>query len=147
MSEQAKKRYEFLDIATADRAFVAFGETLEQAFANAALAMTEIITDTTKINNKEERKIHLGAHDDKSLLYDWLSEILFIFDTEHLVFSEYNNITITHEKDEKWELNATIRGEAFAGHELRGEVKAITYHKMEIVKTKEGYKVQVIVDT
>ncbi|OYT58123.1 MAG: archease [Candidatus Aenigmatarchaeota archaeon] len=140
-----EKRYEFLDIATADRAFAAFGNTLEQAFANAALAMTEIITDTSKINKKMERKIHVEAQDDKALLYDWLSEILFIFDTEHVVFGEFV-VTITH-ADSKWILDAVARGEVLARHEIRGEVKAITYHKMEIKKTDDGYRVQVIVDT
>ncbi|MCD6557437.1 MAG: archease [Candidatus Aenigmarchaeota archaeon] len=140
-----EKRYEFLDIATADRAFAAFGNTLEQAFANAALAMTEIITDTSKINKKMERKIHVEARDDKALLYDWLSEILFIFDTEHVVFGEFV-VTITR-ADSKWLLDAVARGEDLARHEIRGEVKAITYHKMEIKKTDGGYRVQVIVDT
>ena len=139
-----KERFRFLDIATADMAFEAFGKTLEQAFANAMIALEEIITDTDKIKEKIEKNIELEAENENALLFDFLSELLFIFDTEQLIFKKAD---IKIKKNKKLKLKAKLTGDYFGNKEVRGDVKAITYHRMKVEKKDNMWVVRVIVDT
>lgn len=138
-----KSKFEFFDV-TADAGFNAYGDTLEEAFQNAALAMFEVITDTNSIKPQIKKEINIESEDEYALLYDWLSEFLFILDSEFLVFSKF---VVEIKKDGQYTLNASVWGEEFdpKKHESRAEVKAITYHLMDIKKEK-GYMAQVIVD-
>lgn len=138
------KKFEFFDV-TADAGYKAYGNTLEEAFENAALAMFEVMTDTDSIKPEIERKIYVESEDEYALLYDWLSEFLVILDSEFLVFSKFK---VNIEKNgEEYILNGTAWGEEFnpKKHESRAEVKAVTYHLMDI-KKNEDYMVQVILD-
>ena len=139
-------KFEFFDV-TADVGFRAYGTSLDESFQNAALAMFEVMTDTTHINPQIKRNITLESEDLQALLYDWLSELLFIHDYESLVFSQFN-VKITKTADGSLTLHAEIEGDEFnqAIHEVRDEVKAVTFHLMEI-KKENGFMVQVILDT
>lgn len=144
MNNNENKKFEFFDV-TADAGYKAYGNTLNEAFENAALAMFEVMTDTSKIEPKIERKIEVESEDEYALLYDWLSEFLVILDSEYLVFSQFN---VKIEKiDNGYSLEGTAWGEEFnpSIHESRAEVKAVTYHLMNIEK-ENGYMVQVILD-
>jgi len=138
------RKFKFLDITTADVCFVAFGKTLNELFANAALAMFETMIDTTQLKQKEKRVLEVKGEDLKSLLFDWLNELLFHFGSENLVFSKFD---VKIDK-KKFKLKAICWGERIdpQRHEIKAEVKATTYHKMKINKTKEGWKAQVILD-
>lgn len=141
-------KYEFFDV-TADVGFKAYGETLDIAFANAAIAMFEVITDTSTIEHKIIKKIKIEAEDECSTLYEWLSELLFLHDTENLVFSKFNvKIYQKLGKEKKaFYLEALAFGEKFNPeiHEKRSEVKAVTYHMME-VNLEDNCELQVIID-
>lgn len=139
-------KYEYFDV-TADIGFRAYGETLDEAFGNAALAMFEVMTDTSRIKPLIKRDIQLESEDEHALLYDWLSELLFIHDYEGLVFSQFG-VKITPGDSNGFVLYSKIWGEKFeqSNHEVRDEVKAVTFHQMEIKKEK-GYMLQVILDT
>ena len=141
-----RTKFEFFDV-TADVGLRAYGETLDESFQNAALAMFEVMTDTTHINPQIKRNITLESEDRQALLYDWLSELLFLHDYEELVFSRFN-VKITTTDHGSLTLNAEIGGEKFnqSTHEVRDEVKAVTFHLMEIRK-ENGFMVQVILDT
>lgn len=139
-----EKKFEFFDV-TADAGYKAYGNSLDEAFENAALAMFEVMTDTSKIEPKIERKIEVESEDEYALLYDWLSEFLVILDSEYLIFSKFN---VKIEKiEEGYSLEGTAWGEEFnpSIHESRAEVKAVTYHLMDIKKL-DKYMVQVILD-
>jgi len=141
------KQFEFFDV-TADVGFRAYGQDLNDAFGNAALAMFEVMTDTSQVKPKVIREILVESEDEKALLYDWLSELLFIHDYEGLVFSQFT-VTIQQKDPETFNLSAVVWGEEFnqATHEVRDEVKAVTFHLMEIVKEENRCTLQVIVDT
>ncbi len=138
-------KFEFFDV-TADVGYRAYGKTLEEAFENAALAMFEVMTDTSKIKSKTKIKITLESEDLFALLYDWLSELIFLHDSQGLVFSQFE-IKITG-MQQTYLLEASVWGEIFDSmiHESREDVKAATYHLMDI-KKENGYMVQVILDT
>ncbi len=137
-------RFEFFDV-TADVGYKAYGSTLEEAFGNAALAMFEVMTDTNKIKQNIKKMIQVESEDEYALLYDWLSEFLVILDSEFLIFSKFE-VEIKKELD-KYFLYGTAWGEEFdpKKHESRDEVKAVTYHLMDISKNKK-YMVKVILD-
>ncbi len=137
------KKFEYLDITTADVAFLAYGKSLNELFENAALAMFEVMVDTTKIEPKEKKIIEVEGDDLKSLLFNWLNELLYYFGAEGLVFSKFEV-----QVDEKnYKLKAFCYGEHFdpEKHEGKTEVKACTMHKMEIEKN-DVWKAQVILD-
>jgi len=138
------KKFEFFDV-TADVGYKAYGDTLEEAFENAALAMFEVVTDTSKVESKVERKIEVESEDECALLYDWLSEFLVLLDVDFLVFSKFK--VKIEKRDDGLYLEGTVWGDEFNPdiHESRAEVKAVTYHLMDIKKDNR-YMVQVILD-
>lgn len=137
------KKFEFLDITTADACFRAHGKNLNELFANSALAMFEIMINTKQIKPVVEKSVEAKAKDLQGLLFEWLNELLVFYGAENLAFSKFE-VKI----DEKnLELKAKVWGEKInpEKHETKAEVKAATYHKMEIKKNKK-WKAQVIVD-
>ena len=138
------KKFEFLDISTADVAAAAYGRTLNEVYANAAMALMETITDTRKVRETKERAFEVRAHDWKSLMFNWLNDVLYASITEGVLFSKFR-VDI----DERtFVMKATAWGEKtdLKKHDMRGEVKAVTYHKMEIRKDGEYWRAQVIFD-
>jgi len=136
------KKYEFLPHIS-DSMFRAYGSTLEQAFENSALAMMNVMIDTSSVSLVEKRKIEITSDELESLLVDWLSEIIFLFETEYLIFGDFK---IDYIKD--YSLKAVASGEYInlSRHSFVTHVKAITYHKLKIKKNKD-FCIQVIVDT
>ncbi len=139
-------KFEFFDV-TADIGIRAYGRSLNESFQNVALAMFEVMTDTEHINSVVKRTISLESEDQSALLYDWLSELIFIHDYEDLVFRDFK-VEITRKDQGTYTLHAEMGGEEFKQsiHEVRDEVKAVTFHLMEI-KNENGFMVQVILDT
>ena len=134
------KRFEFLK-HTADVKFRAYGKDLEKQFANAALAMFSIITDTKKIKPELEKTITVEGVDEKSLLFNWLSEILYLLDAEQFMLHDVRKVKI--EKKEKLKLTAQVVGSKFKEqYKIEGGIKAATYNEMEITQKY----VQVVVD-
>ena len=135
------KKFEYFEV-TADIGFKAYGKTLNEAFENAGLAIFNIISDTDGIAPSNEISFEVTSEDDVSLLYDFLEELLFYHEVEFMLFSEFHV-----EIDRDFHLNATIKGEAinWDKHERKTEIKAITFHKMEVKKT-DHVELQAIVD-
>ncbi len=140
------KKYKFLP-HTADAYFAAYGKTLEEAFENAALAMYEVMTDTSKITPSVEIRVEVKGFDVYSLLYNWLEELLFYTDSEQLVFSKFH-VEKIEKINEEYVLRAIVKGEKFdsSKHESRSQVKAVTYSLMEINKVNSNYEVKVVLD-
>jgi len=137
------KKFKFVDITTSDVAFEAYGKSLEELFANSALAMFEVIVNTKQVEPKEKREVEVNGDDLQSLMFNWLNSLLVFVDSENLAFSQFDV-----EIDEKnLKLKAICKGEAMdrSKHETRTHVKACTYHKMEIKKNK-AWKARVILD-
>jgi len=138
------KKFEFVDITTADVAFVAYGKTLDELFSNAALAMFEVMTDTSKVEAKVKKQVKVKGEDLESLLCNWLNEVLFYYGSENLVFSKFD---VKIDK-KNIELSGICYGEKIdlKKHEVRTEVKAATMHKMKVWKEGNIWKARVILD-
>jgi SHS2 domain-containing protein len=135
------KRFEVFD-HTADIGIVAHGSDLKEAFANAAYGMFSLIVELETVQEELQHVIELDATDQESAVVDWLNELLYIFDVEHVVFSRFEVIDLNENK-----LRAEVYGEKIdlSRHKLKGEVKAATYHSLEI-RRENGYRIQVILD-
>lgn len=139
-------KYKILeDIAIADIAIEAYGKDLNELFENSALAIFEESANIDKVKEKEKKVINLKAKNEEDLLFDFLSEILFLKDTYSMIFKS-SKVKITKKVDYK--LKAELSGEKIdrKKHELGNDIKAITLHMFKIEKTKKGYKSLVVVD-
>ena len=135
------KKFEYFEV-TADIGFKAYGKNLNEAFENAGMAIFNIISDTNDIDAKIEKSFEISSEDEVSLLYDYLEELLFLHEVEFMLFSEFY-VKITDDLH----LEATIKGEEinWDKHERKTEIKAITFHKMD-VKKSDIVELQAIVD-
>lgn len=133
---------------TADVQTRCWGATLEEAFNQTAYSLMATITpELKKISPKVEKNIKIEAEDKEALLFDFLSELLYIFDVEELVFNKIE-VQIIKESEDLYVLNALLRGEKFdvTKHEIGVEVKAITYSFMEITESKNKVEISIVFD-
>jgi SHS2 domain-containing protein len=130
----------------ADGKFQAFGATLEEAFANAALATAALMWDWWKIKKKISFSLTIQGRDLEQLLYKFLEEILFSLDAKNILVASVEDLKI-EQGEGGFRLNAVFWGdEALHHYEIFGDVKAITYNEMKIEKAGECWSVQVVVD-
>lgn len=140
--------YRYLeDIATADIAFLATGETLEELFISAADALINVmIEDLETIEDSVSRTYAAENRDLELLLFDFLQEFLFYKDSTQLML-RVDTIKIAQE-DDLYRLSATFRGEVLDAlrHEQRVDVKAVTLHAFQIRHDSNGWSAKVILD-
>ena len=141
-----KKGFEFLE-HTADAYIAAYGRNLMEAFENAALAMFEVMTDVGKIEPKIEDYVEVEAKDECALLYSWLEALLVKFDVEKMLYSKFKVLKMD-ETVEGLRLEAKIWGEKFNSkkHPQKVGVKAVTYHRMEVIKEPNKVTLKFILD-
>jgi SHS2 domain-containing protein len=134
-------RFEVID-HTADVGIIAYGRNLKQAFANSAYGMFSLIADLDGVKEKVSRKVDIQSNDQEALLVDWLNELLYLFDVEHILFKKFEIISLSRKR-----LQARVYGEKVdtSRHQLKTAVKAATYHMLKIEKN-EGVKVRFILD-
>ncbi|MBU4340660.1 MAG: archease [Euryarchaeota archaeon] len=138
--------YRYLeDIACADAAFETAGTTLEELFRDAATATFEVMADTKTVKPVLTRKIVIENETVDGLLIDWLSELVFLKDSESLLFSVFD---VSIRKNEIYVLKAAAKGEKIdrGKHSLRSDVKAVTYHLLEVKKTEDIWTARVVLD-
>lgn len=133
---------------TADVKVKCWGPTLEEAFSQAASGLIATITPNLDLIDKRvERTIQVESEDKEALLYDFLSEFLFLFDVEGLVFGEITVESI-EKSGEELSLEASLKGEEFdkGKHEYGTEVKAITYSYMKIEQQEDRVNIEIVFD-
>jgi len=130
---------------TADAKFQAFGQSLEETFAHAALALSSLMWDWKKIAKNIEIPVEVEGNDLEQLLVNFLEEILYLLDTRNFLLSSIDNILIKKET-EGWKIQALFEGDVnTTEYEIFGDVKAVTYNEM-IVKKRAPFMVQVVAD-
>lgn len=130
---------------TADAKFQAFGQTLEETFAHAALAVASLMWDWEKIARNIEISVKVDGKDLEQLLVNFLEEILYLLDTRNFLMGSAENVSLEN-KDGKWQLHALFRGAMNSGeYEIYGDVKAITYNEIDI-SDRPPFRVQVVAD-
>jgi len=141
-----REKFAFLE-HTADVYIAAHGMTLEEAFENAALAMFEVITDTDKVSPDIEDSVEVEAEDEYALLYSWLEALLVKFETKNMLYSKFKILNL-EETSDGFRIKATVWGEKFnvEKHTQKVGVKAVTYHRMEIIKEIDKVTLEFILD-
>ena len=134
------KRFELIE-HTADVGLIAYGETLAEAFANAAYAMFSIIAELDVVQETESRRVEISEEDWEGLLFEWLNNLLYLFDVEMLLFKRFDIMEFGDSR-----LYATCHGEKYdpSRHHLKTGVKSATYHMLKVDREKN--QVQVIFD-
>jgi SHS2 domain-containing protein len=132
---------------TADAYIRAHGCTMQEAFENAALAMFETMTDTSKVAQTHEETLEVEAEDQYALLYNWLETLLIKFETEGMLFSRFA-VSNWRESPEGFKFEAKIFGEKFdpKNHPQKVGVKAVTYHLMMVIKENDRVILEFILD-
>jgi SHS2 domain-containing protein len=134
--------YETFD-HTADLGLRIRAADLPGLFVEAARGLfATIVEDLTTVEPRQRVAVELPADEAEFLLFDWLNQLLYRFDAEHLLLGRFA-VTI----DERG-LHGVAEGEPLdrSRHVLTHEVKAITYHGLRVEKTDEGWLAEVIVD-
>lgn len=139
------KKYKFIE-HTADVAFRAWGQNLEEAFKSGSLAMTDVITNRKKIEKKIVKELEAKGEDKEELLVDWLGQLLYIFDVEKLIFADFD--LKIQERGKRWFLKGKGYGEKFepSKHPSGTNVKGISYSWMKIWKEKRRTYIRVVLD-
>ena len=134
------KKFDFIE-HTADVGLIAYGETLAEAFANAACGMFSIITETDSVAETESRRVEVKEDDMEGLLFTWLNSLIYYLDVEMILFRRFDIIVF-----EEGRLQAVCYGEKYdpSRHQLKSGVKSATYHMLEV--NREKNQVRVIFD-
>ena len=139
----ARPRYESLE-HTSEAGIIARGATLAEAFANIAEGMYDLMLELDGVAERESREIALEDQNSEALLVDWLLELLFLTETEGLVFRRFAVDELSETR-----LRARVWGERFDPERHRSHnvvVKAVTHYMLEIGRENGGYRVQVLFD-
>ena len=139
-------KFEFLE-HTADIYVASYGKTMGEAFENAATAMFEVMTDTKTVEPTLEESVLINGKDQLELLYNWLELLIVNFETKNKLYSKFKILTLK-KKPGVFSLKAKIWGELFdpKKHVQKVGVKAITYHRMKIIKDSKKVTLEFILD-
>ncbi len=134
------KRFQLIE-HTADTGLVAYGHSLAEAFANAAYGLFSIIAELRKVREVESLPVAVSAEDAESLLFEWLNNLIYVFEVEHLLCKRFDITEFTQHN-----LKAVCWGERYdpSRHRLKIGVKSATYHMLKVDGEKN--RVQVILD-
>ena len=132
------------EIVSGDFVFQAWGNNIEELFAACAEACFSAMTDPAAVEPKNDYPVKIKAENLEDLLYNFLAELIYLKDIDKIFFSKFDiEIDI-----EEVSLNAVAWGETidYNKHEIKTDVKAVTYHDLKIVKSTDRYEVKVILD-
>ena len=142
------RQYRILDeIALADLAFEASGGSPSELFLAAARAVIETMVNPATVRPSWQHRVERQAPDLPSLLFDWLSDIVFLKDAKGVVFHEAT-VTVACIEQGAWLLQGQLTGEPIDStrHELRADVKAVTKHLYEVSEKDGRWVARVVLD-
>jgi len=135
--------YELID-HTADIGVRVYGCSMAELFEHAAFALFDVMLDTCAVKPAFEREFACRRDSIEELLVEWLGDLLYVFDTEHIVFSRFSVVEVDNRA-----LIARAAGAYYdpARHALKSVIKAVTYHNLRVHQTFEGCTATLIFDT
>jgi SHS2 domain-containing protein len=128
---------------TADFGLEIFGRSPGDLFRQAAMAMTDLLTDPALLKEQRRHTLDIEGSDWEDLLINWLRELLYMYNGEARFVTGIDIISI-----EQTSLRAEVASEAYrvGHHEIRNEIKAVTYHQLEVKADDDGWRARVIFD-
>lgn len=147
MLENEVEGFEILD-HPADMGFRCRARTMEELFARCARGLTSVLVDLAAIQLELSREFEFEGEEIDLVLYNWLSEILFLFDAEGLLFSKFEVKKFMTTDSGSTRMEASLHGQRFEGskHEIKTYVKAITLHQLKVERKANEIEAQVFLD-
>ena len=124
---------------TADLALHVWARDLPGLYADAARGMCALLAAEPAPGEMQSRRVEVHGADAESLLVAYLQELLYLTETKHLAFAEFQVLSA-----EPPTLRAEARGQPLA--RLGRWIKAVTFHTLKIQSTAEGYDVTIVLD-
>ena len=138
--------YRFLDHMT-DAVIEAYGSTLEETFENAAMALCDTMIDLRTVIPQSEFKFSVKGDDLYSLLFNWLDQVMLLLVADGMALSQFS-VKISQQSDNSYQLEGVAKGEPLqlSRHHYKVEIKAVTYHEMEIKQEKNIITARFLLD-
>jgi SHS2 domain-containing protein len=136
-------KYETID-HTADFGIHVFGADAKDLFANAAFALFDLITDINALKGLNEHEVHITGDDWPDTMVNWLRELLYLWTCKEMLVKTANISYLTEH-----ELTAKVNFDPYDPdrHEIRNEIKAVTYHQIDVKSLPDGrWMSQIIFD-
>lgn len=121
--------------------------TLPTLFERAAHGMFRVLSNPETVHSSDVTRIAVHGRDREALMVEWLSELNYRHTVDHMLYRTFDVHSLDRSNDE-FQLSAEIRGESIdpERHTVFTEIKAVTFHGMEILETNGHWSVQVIFD-
>ncbi|MCM8783955.1 MAG: archease [Candidatus Omnitrophica bacterium] len=128
---------------TADLGIEVYGRSLEEIFLNSAYALFDLITELERVSAKDKIELTIASEDQNELLINWLRRLHSYYAIDEYLFRNFQILQLTSN-----EIKGFAEGEKFnpQRHILKKEIKAVTYHQIEIRKKENLYTTQIIFD-
>ena len=134
--------YELID-HTADFGIRVFGTDTADLFRNSALALTDLMTDASLVKSTHACHVRVSGADWQDLMVNWLRELLYLWAGEEKFIQDVDIESICEH-----EIGAIVRLERYSPkrHILKNEIKAVTYHQIQVFDNGKGWQAQIIFD-
>jgi SHS2 domain-containing protein len=137
-------KYQFID-HTADIAVEISADSLEELFSLAAEALLVSSAEDILFRNTEQKKINLNEYSAEELLVSFLSELNFFISARKWLMKSVSQIRI-EEYENIWQLKMKCEGSSEVDYTPKDEIKAVTFHQMEIKFEQGRYQTTIIFD-
>ncbi len=129
-----------------DAIIEAYGSTLEETFENAAKALCDTMIDLKTVKPERELELSAKGKDLYSLLFDWLDKVMLLLVSDGMAMSQFSVKITKHNND--YSLKGIAKGEPLEldRHHYKVEIKAVTYHEMEIKEEKGTITARFLLD-
>ena len=133
------------DVAVADCALDLEARDVDDLFETAALAVVDLMVDPSTVTVSAERRVALDAAELDLLLYDWLSELIFLKDRDQQVFTICR---VRVSEAAPYHLCAELHGGSIESGRtaLRADLKAVTLHQFALERTGDGWRARIVID-
>ena len=128
---------------TADVGLEARADSLGELFEAMGEGLAEVICPRQSVKKQKTLKIQVESENVESLLVDFLAELLGLFNLEKFLIA-----VVRVERIDEKSVAAEVTGEPFdpTRHELGDEIKAVTYHQLNVAREADGWVGRVILD-
>jgi len=136
------KKYQLID-HTADFGIHVFGSDPKELFANAAYAVFDVLTEIDLLKGTDSAGLQVTGDDWADLMVNWLRELLYLWNGKELLVKAVRIQSLSEAS-----LSANIAFDPFDPdrHEIKTEIKAVTYHQIQVSGGPEGWEAKIIFD-
>jgi SHS2 domain-containing protein len=142
LSGRMKHKYKLID-HTADFGIHVYGSDPKELFANAAWAVFDLITEIDELTGIDSCRIEVSGDDWPDLMVNWLREVLYLWNGKELLVKNARILSLS-----ETELTATLECDSFNPdrHVIKTEIKAVTYHQIQVNSSPSGWEAMIIFD-